>query len=214
MNHIIFDIDGTLTQSTGFDSTCFKSAVLQHADVSFKNDWSEYRNVTDTGILNEIIATHDLAQIEAELTSKIKSTFINKIESHLNDSPVDEIPGAKDFIDYLMSLEEVRVAIATGGWKETAELKLRSAGFTYQDIPLYSSNDSHSRVEIMKLADQKIGTPVANRVSYFGDASWDKEACSVLGWNFILVGNRTNQYKRIESFEEFNRVLQFCGILK
>lgn len=210
MHYVIFDIDGTLTQSTEFDSLCFKSAVLEHVDVVFKDDWGEYKHVTDSGILNEIIDSHGFQEHECELTSKIKSTFISNIENHLKCNPVEQVPGANNFLAKLTEIQDVSVAIATGCWGETAELKLKSAGIDYQNFPLCSANDGLSRIDIMKSARAKAGNKTEQSISYFGDASWDKSACEELGWNFILVGNQTSHFQRIDTFNQLDQALRFC----
>lgn len=210
MKYVIFDIDGTLTQSTNFDASCFKNAVLEHADVVFKEDWGEYEHVTDSGILSEIIRTHGLIRHEIELTKSIKNTFIRNIETHLSYSPVNEVPGANEFLGILASLDGVSVAIATGGWGETAKLKLGSAGIDFENVPLCSANDAISRVDIMTLAKTKAGVQPEKRITYFGDAAWDKKACSDLGWNFVLVGNRIEHSQRIATFYQKSEAMQYC----
>jgi len=208
----IFDIDGTLTQSTGFDALCFRNAVLEHADVVFKNDWGEYRHVTDSGILNEIIESHGLIKFENEIIGKIKASFIANIDSHLKSHPVEEVPGANRFLKGLSELNNVTVAIATGGWRETAELKLKSAGINFEQFPLCSANDAESRVDIMKQARLRAGKAQELSISYFGDASWDKKACAELGWNFILVGNRTDHHQNIRDFTQYEEALRLCTL--
>ena len=79
------------------------------------------------------------------------------------------------------------VAMATGGWRESAELKLRTAGFEWANIPLATANDHHERTAIMELALAQLGTGFES-VSYYGDGPWDQQACDALGWQFVAVG--------------------------
>jgi phosphoglycolate phosphatase-like HAD superfamily hydrolase len=212
VQYVIFDIDGTLTQSTGFDASCFRNAVLEHADVEFKGDWGEYRHVTDSGILSEIIESHGLSKFESEITKEVKASFISNIDNHLKVHPVAEVPGANRFLKELSELNNVTVAIATGGWGETAELKLKSAGISFEQFPLCSANDAESRVDIMKLARLRAGMAQELSISYFGDATWDKKACAELGWNFILVGNRTDHHQNIRDFTHYEEALRLCTL--
>lgn len=212
MQYVIFDIDGTLTQSTGFDASCFKNAILEHADVEFKTDWGEYTHVTDSGILNEIIESHSLTKFKNEITNRIKASFISNIENHLNVYPVAEVSGATKFLESLTEIENLSVAIATGGWGETAELKLKSAGISYEKVPLCSANDAESRVDIMKQARLRAGRHQASSISYFGDASWDKKACADLGWSFILVGDRADHHQNIQDFTQYDEALRLCTL--
>lgn len=48
----IFDIDGTLVESSGFEDELYVAAVRDVlGDVCIRESWSTYRHVTDTGIL-------------------------------------------------------------------------------------------------------------------------------------------------------------------
>ncbi len=210
MNYVIFDIDGTLTQSTDFDAACFKRAVLEHSEVRFKAHWGEYEHVTDSGLVKEIIHSHGLNEHERHLTDGIKRSFLRNVRSYISRNPVKEVPGAGRFIKTLNERTDVRVGIATGGWSETALLKLESAGAELDGISLSSANDAISRVDIMKQALVEAGEKNPTKVSYFGDASWDKRACEKLGWNFIAVGNEVEHHQRIESFDQATEALRFC----
>ena len=39
MKHVMFDVDGTLIQSYGFDETCFVAAVKEVTGVDLVSDW-------------------------------------------------------------------------------------------------------------------------------------------------------------------------------
>ncbi len=48
----IFDIDGTLVESSGFEDELYVAAVRDVlGDVCIREEWSTYRHVTDTGVL-------------------------------------------------------------------------------------------------------------------------------------------------------------------
>ncbi len=200
MQTLIFDIDGTLTQSTSFDATCLKEAVLNHADIEFKDDWADYQHVTDSGILNEIIESYKLTKHKAELTRRIKSDFIELVHSHVQQQVVPEVSGAAAFIEFVKTKPDVRFGIATGGWGETAKLKLRSAGIDINGVDICSANDAISRVDIMKLALAKSGAKPRSKITYYGDATWDKKACLELDWNLVIVGNQVDHHQTIEDF--------------
>ena len=55
MHHLVmFDVDGTLTQSTAADRSCYAQALSQHLDLQVDTDWSTYRHITDSGIAQEL----------------------------------------------------------------------------------------------------------------------------------------------------------------
>ena len=45
----MFDVDGTLTQSTRLDETCYVQAMAEHLNMQIDRDWSTYRDSTDSG---------------------------------------------------------------------------------------------------------------------------------------------------------------------
>jgi beta-phosphoglucomutase-like phosphatase (HAD superfamily) len=55
MHAVILDIDGTLLNSNEIDDTLYRAAVRRIlGKVKVRKSWSLYRNVTDSGILEEI----------------------------------------------------------------------------------------------------------------------------------------------------------------
>ncbi len=53
---VIFDIDGTLVESSGFEDDVYISAIGDVlGDVCIRQEWSTYRHVTDTGVLRQIM---------------------------------------------------------------------------------------------------------------------------------------------------------------
>ncbi len=53
---VIFDIDGTLVESSGFEDDLYVAAVRDVlGDVCIRKTWNTYRHVTDTGILLQIM---------------------------------------------------------------------------------------------------------------------------------------------------------------
>ena len=53
---VIFDIDGTLVESSGFEDDLYVAAVRDVlGDVCIRKAWNTYRHVTDTGILKTFL---------------------------------------------------------------------------------------------------------------------------------------------------------------
>ena len=63
MHLIVFDVDGTLVDSKEFDDRLYELAVQTVLGIEIDNDFSRYQNVTDSGILDEII---DIAKIKTD----------------------------------------------------------------------------------------------------------------------------------------------------
>lgn len=215
MHLIMFDIDGTLVDSSGFEDPCFLRAAREVLGADISSDWEGYAQVTDTGILAEALERLNVPGDRAAIRARILEVFTDLVADHLANNPDDasEIRGASSFIRRLKDLANVRVAIATGGWAETAKLKLRAAGIDFNGCGFASSADARSRTEIMRIAESRIpGNPVFESRTYFGDAPWDKEACRLAGYRFVLIGNRLENELQFKDYRDQDGILTGLGL--
>ena len=185
----IFDIDGTLVENFGFDDACYISAIREVlGEVYIHDDWSKYKNVTDTGSLRQIMEENGIQ--EKGQIKEVRTRFGELIRQHLqNGGKCCPKEGAIHLINELLAAEDYKVGFATGGWRHTATMKLRHAGFSLENTVLTSSDDGDERVVIMKKCLLQLGHSF-QRVVYIGDAEWDVQATQTLGWHFIGVGAR------------------------
>jgi FMN phosphatase YigB (HAD superfamily) len=188
MHAVIFDVDGTLLQSASVDDDLYRQSVRSVVGpVRFRSSLAEYDFVTDSGILSQVLVDNSIPA-DPDPIPKIKACFVQALSTHIDkNGPFSEIPGAKDMLHTLSASETHAAAIATGGWKETAHLKLVSAGFNLTNLPIASSDDSIERTEIMRIALSGLGSDF-DTITYYGDGPWDRDACLSLGWRFIAVG--------------------------
>lgn len=212
MNLVMFDIDGTLVKSTGFDSDCFQSSVQDVLGIKIEPDWHRYEHVTDDGVLGQILEEHHIQDDRGQFFGSIKELFIQRIASHIAGHGVQPVEGAREFLAALATRDDVRLALATGGWLQTAELKLQAAGISYANIPIATSDDHYSRTRIMETAAQRGGCGDCPFKTYFGDAVWDMKASAKLGYNFVLVGNGLEYAQTIADYTAIDDVLALIGL--
>ena len=195
MNLVIFDIDGTIVNSVKADDECFIQTFknLYRIDLSTSN-WIDYKHVTDSGLTIEIFEKHFGQKPTKKDLEKIKAHFYNILLK--NCEKFREVKGAKKFIENLLSRSDSKLAIATGGWKETAILKLESIGLNLRNIVLKSSNDHYDRAEIIKLAIKeslkKSNARNFESITYIGDGVWDYKTSTKLGLRFVGIDNNKN----------------------
>jgi len=184
----IFDIDGTLLQSAAVDDALYRAAVSAVlGPVQLRPSLHAYDYVTDTGILSQIFADNDIPQ-SPEPMQEVKSHFVESLRKHIEtQGPFVEIPGATRLLHELSESTSHAVAIATGGWRESAELKLQSAGIDYSNMPLATADDHYERTGIMRIALSQLGSDLRS-ITYYGDGPWDRDACAALSWRFVSVG--------------------------
>ena len=210
MHLILFDIDGTLVDSDEFDAELYVAAVRKVLGIEIGDDWSAYRNVTDGGILDEIIDNAGLTDGRLRIHAEVKAVFAGLVSQYLaeREGRLPEIEGAGAFLAELESLPEVSMALATGGWEETARMKLRAAGLDRYSVPLASGSDALTRVEIMRIAGNRtLGGRKASRRTYFGDGIWDKRASEQLGYEFIAIGDKVKHHARYPDFRRGKAIL-------
>ena len=198
MHAVILDIDGTLLNSNEIDDSLYLAAVRRVlGQAKVRESWSRYRNVTDGGILNEILSDNSLT-CSAAMVATVRDHFVESIRRHIErDGPFTEIPGAREFVAGLQASHLHRVAYATGGWFASASIKLESAGFPLQGIPLASSDDYPDRESIMVHALKQLGCDFQS-VTYYGDGDWDVAASKNLGWKFVAVGEKLGGLTRFK----------------
>lgn len=188
MKAIIFDIDGTLIESMAVDTELYFAAVNEVlGPVRIRDRLNDYDHVSDSGILAQILDDNGMGS-DTAAADATKAVFVESVARHIETAgPFPAIDGALQFFEKARNADDARVAVATGGWRPSALLKLESAGFDIDGLPLATSDDSPSRVGIMQCALAGIGEDVTT-VTYYGDAAWDQQACDILGWTFVAVG--------------------------
>ena len=185
---IIFDIDGTLVDSSAFDEALYIAAIRDVlGNVSIRSNLHEYSNQTDTGILMDICEANALSIDDSMPFVRVR--FGELVSEYLNDGGrCRPIRGAISLVDRLIRSDTYQVGIATSGWGNTADMKLGYAGFSRNGIPLASSDQQYQRTKIMESCRSRI--PSAGITTYVGDGEWDQLASEELGWKFIGVGSR------------------------
>jgi phosphoglycolate phosphatase-like HAD superfamily hydrolase len=184
----VFDLDGTLVDSSGFDGRLYAEAVREVVgDVDVDMTWQRYRHVTDAGVLAEIMAEHRIDHPHA--LAQVREAFGRRLERYLAaGGHCVAIRGAAEALAELRARGH-KVGIATGGFGHTALMKLERAGLASAGLALASSDDGFDRAEIMRLCLARLGGD-ARSALYVGDGPWDLEATRRAGWSFVGIGPR------------------------
>lgn len=219
MKLIIFDIDGTILNTVKTDDACFKQTFLDLYQIDVTNvDWNDYTNVTDTGLTIEIFEKRFNRKPKRGEIEKIKSHFKNLLKDHTQH--FTEIENSLSFIELASRQSNFEVAFATGGWKETAELKCNAAGLHLGNYIFKSSNDHYRRDKIIAFVIQealkKKHGKQFDSITYFGDGQWDLKTAQILGIKFIGIDSNKNGVlksigveKVIENFIETEKILNW-----
>ncbi len=223
MQLVMFDIDGTLTETMRVDEECFvRSFVQVFGFTDIDTDWSHYPHVTDSGIFHDIYSARMGRSPTALGVSRFRRHFIELLAAASSQSPFAPVAGADRLLSRLACSGAHRISLATGSWRESARLKMAGAGMCFDDHPAASADDAPEREAIMELskqrADEWYGAPFADIV-YVGDGVWDARACRALGIPFIGIGSgvraaRLASEGAVRVFQDFSEDGLFLGTLE
>lgn len=191
-NLVMFDIDGTLTETMKVDEECFVRSFKEVFDFAdFDTDWSRYPHTTDSGIFHEIYVSRRGRPPTALDVSRFRQHFVGLLAAASSNCPFAPVAGADRLLSRIAQGGTHRVSLATGAWRESARLKMASAGMCFDDHPAASADDALDRESIMRLSKQRAaewhGESFTQTV-YVGDGVWDARACRKVGVPFIGIG--------------------------
>jgi len=178
---ILFDIDGTLLYSNKVDSRCFADTFKERYAVEFPSiDWTFFSHVTDHTIFREAYHKfHGMFPNHDEIQA-FRALFVEKIQQAREKNPEEFkiVPGALEVFEILRK-ERIPFGIATGGWNEPAEVKLKHVGLWDDALVLSGANQKPTRVDIIDSAIDKCRKRGDSwkKTVYIGDAIWDVNTC-------------------------------------
>jgi phosphoglycolate phosphatase-like HAD superfamily hydrolase len=193
---VIFDIDGTLIDSNEVDGICFIRSIQEEFQVeNINNDWESYQEATDRGIFEEIFEASFSRKPSGDEQTKHIVRFVALLAEYHAKQPsmFQEIRGAAALLDRLKHHAEWEVAIATGGWRESALYKLNAARIDINGIPMITSSESKYRDELLRkcieYSKSVYGVGKFERIVSVGDAIWDLKTAHKLGIGFIRINS-------------------------
>src|SRR3989442_10695505 len=114
MNLIMFDIDGTLTETMKVDEECFVRSfkdAFGFADID--TDWSHYPRGTDFGIFHDVFTSRVGRSPTAQEVSRFRRHFIQLLAAASSQSPFVPVAGADRLLSQLAQGSSHRMSLAT-----------------------------------------------------------------------------------------------------
>lgn len=195
MKLVMFDMDGTLTDSFSLDENCYVLAIEQALNLpGVKTAWDAYTHTTASYCLEEIVrqargtppTATEARAVQARMVA-LMAEITRRTGRHTR-----EIPGAAACVRELQR-RGYAVAIASGDWPATAHHKFQTAGIPFEGLPSAFCDVAHPRTDIMQAALARAaahhGRDRFDRITYVGDAAWDVRACRALGWPLVGIAS-------------------------
>lgn len=211
-NLIVFDIDGTLTDTVQIHHNAFRKALQFIGIKDFNNHFDSYKHHTDSHIAKTIY--------EASMNRLFDKSICKQFENYLYESIVNdritEIRGSQNMVSYLENETEFGVCYATGSLYLPAKLKLERIGINFNSLQLVASNDIEEREKIVstaiKNAQKHYRVRKFDRIISFGDGLWDLRTANNLSLEFVGIGNVNKEILQENGAK--NHYPDFCTLIK
>lgn len=192
-NLIVFDIDGTLTDSVQLHQKAFTEMLIEIGVEKITSEFKTYKHHTDSFICKEI---YELNQKKSLSTEK-KNQFEDGLTQKIKNIKIKEIEGAKKLVKFLEDKTDFGVCYATGSLRRPAKFKLKSIGIAFDEDQLIASNDIYEREKIVLEAIEKAQnfykTQKFGRIISIGDGLWDLMPAKKLRLEFIGIGSKNKE---------------------
>lgn len=190
---LIFDIDGTLTDTVNMYHEIFNETLLELGFQNFNSNFNEYKHHTDSFVVNEINRNQRNTEQKQDIISMFEKLILEKIKL----KKIYEIKGAKKTIETLSKSENISICYATGSVFQTAKYKLDSIGINFTLDQLACSNVNEERENILKeaieKAQKKKNISRFERIISVGDGIWDLKTAQNLKLDFVGIGNKNKE---------------------
>lgn len=209
MKLAIFDIDGTLTRTNYADKACYLRTIqsIIHPEIADYEEES-FTHFTDSCMVRELWQRRRGEEPTQAQIAAFQSTYF----AHLRDIYAESkqhfapLPAAQDILLRLQA-EGWAIALATGCWRESANMKLDFAGVQIPpNVPFSTASDGYSRQDIMQnairwSADHYLGQDNQrsgdfSKIVYVGDGIWDLRTCASLAIPFVGIDAENDAQRR------------------
>ncbi|KAA2243336.1 HAD hydrolase-like protein [Chitinophaga agrisoli] len=221
MKYIIFDIDGTLTDTTEIDDHCYTRAIEETFGFrDFETNYGYYKNTTDSGIIDQLFRERLGRTFTAEERERFIAHFCGLLQQAYQSQPdsIREIRKAGNTLAFLCRQPQLSIGLATGGWRESALFKLRCAGINIEGCTAASfAQDALARQDIIghtiRRMNERHGLQLGlSDITYVGDGNWDYLATRDMGIQFIGIANKKLAHlEDIVKISDYDDIYQHIG---
>lgn len=184
---IVFDIDGTLTNSMHIHHEAFMLALEKIGVTNYVPFQRKFKHFTDSFVVRDIYQFCTGSPLTQDLYSK----FSESLSEEISKKKIQVLEGAADLVSNLQGSKMVDVCFATGSLLKPALHKLSSANIAFEEEVVASSDNIEERENIVKLSIEKAKNHYNknfDRIVSIGDGIWDLETAKNLGLEFIGIG--------------------------
>lgn len=191
---LLFDLDGTLVDTSADDARLYSAALDEVAGQHVPlHSWEKYPEITASAIAREALAPVFGRRTRDGEVYKVREAQTRLWEKACEAGQLSlrPIPGALELFSEAQARKGFVAAIATGGWGPSALIKLHATGFPLEDLVIATSDDSETRQGILGTAEILAAAArgcfgFSGRI-VIGDAIWDARGASAVKGGFVGV---------------------------
>jgi beta-phosphoglucomutase-like phosphatase (HAD superfamily) len=209
-NLIVFDIDGTLTDTVEIHQKAFKKSLQLIGVEKFNDSFGTYKHHTDSYIAKVIYEF----STKKSFDKSVNLQFENHLYELICQSEISEISGSKHIINYIENETDFGICYATGSLYRPANLKLEKIGIDFHPMQLVASDEIEEREKIVEKAIENAKKHYKiekfDKIISFGDGLWDLKTAKNLSLEFIGIGKTNEEILRKNGmkkhFYNFNKM--------
>jgi phosphoglycolate phosphatase-like HAD superfamily hydrolase len=190
---VIFDIDGTLTDSVSLYHKVVIDALQLMGIGKIDTDFYHYKYHTDSYTLKFNYENFFNKPISDELMLQFEYLLEEELKKY---PPVQEIRGAKECVTSLLK-SDIAIAFATGSLPKPAMLKLKQCDIWHDQNLIATSKISYDRetfvLQAIENAKNYFNIEHFENIISVGDGIWDLQTAKRLNLEFIGVGNKQKE---------------------
>lgn len=226
MHVCLFDIDGTLIQTSGAGRAALQQALLDEFGVTEPIRNEQVLGRTDRGIAAELFTQHGLGDT-AENWDRLRECYLSHLPRALSEREGRILPGITRLLETLSgSAEQVVLGLLTGNTRRGAQLKLDHFGlFTHFRLGGFGDRhplrDDVAREALQIVQEHLNGDVDLQQIWVIGDTPLDVRCARVIGARSIAVATGWHTAEQLdaerpdvvlENLDDTVRVLQHWGL--
>ena len=124
---LLWDIDGTLTHSTGAGERALRTALREAHGVEDDLSWLSLSGRTDVWIGRQMLEHHHLPAHD-EAVRHLLSFYLRALPTELNNPNAHVLPGIREALSAVAEMRDVTQGLLTGNLSAGADIKLNYFG--------------------------------------------------------------------------------------
>ena len=189
---VLFDIDGTLLRTEGVGiAAMLRAFTTLHGDRGFSFEGVEIAGALDGLLFRRLMEAHGLLPHD-EAHEKFRETYRAELDRTLTPAKIRRMPGAAE-LAVALDTQGAAVGLLTGNYEETAQIKIRAAGYNHTLFPFGAFGaDGPSRRHLTPVAMARAAAHHGRafdpaRVTIIGDTPLDVDCAKAHGCRAIGV---------------------------